>query len=186
VDLEVLPGAEIAMTRAGELPDAELDALRLGGGPYLLLECPLSPAAVGFETIAVGLAARGHRILLAHPERCPAFQRDPAAYEALVRQGMLGQVTAGALVGRFGRHVREFAHRLLRDGLAHDVSSDAHSAVQRPPSLLAELEEAGYAEQADWLTRQVPQAVLSGSEVPPAPPMPRPGGIVARLLRRAS
>ncbi len=186
VDLEVLPGAEIAMTRAGELPDAELDALRLGGGPYLLLECPLSPAAVGFETIAVGLAARGHRILLAHPERCPAFQRDPAAYEALVRQGMLGQVTAGALVGRFGRHVREFAHRLLRDGLAHDVSSDGHSAVQRPPSIRPELEEAGYAEQAVWLTRQVPQAVLSGSEVPPAPPMPRPGGIVARWLRRAS
>ena len=186
VDLDVLPGAEIAMTRAGELPDGELEALRLGGGPYLLVECPLSPVAVGFEPIASGLAARGHRILLAHPERCPAFQRDPAAYEALVRQGMLGQVTAGALIGRFGRHVREFAHRLVREGLAHDVSSDGHSVVQRPPSIRAELEQAGYGEQADWLARQVPEAVLSGGRVPPAPPMPRPGGLVARLLRRAS
>lgn len=186
VDLEVLSGAEIAMTRAGELPDAELQALRLGGGPYLLVECPLSPVASGFEPIASGLAARGHRILLAHPERCPAFQRDPAAYERLIAHGMLGQLTAGALVGRFGRHVQAFAHRLLREGLAHDVASDAHSAVHRPPSIGPELDEAGYGAQADWLARQVPEAVLSGAALPPAPPMPRPAGRMSRLLRRAS
>jgi protein-tyrosine phosphatase len=186
VALEVLPGAEIAMTRAAELPEDELRALRLGGGPYLLVECPLSPAAVGFEPIATRLADRGHRILLAHPERCPAFQRAPAGYEALIAQGMLGQVTAGALVGRFGRHVQAFAHRLLREGLAHDVSSDGHSAVHRPPSIRPELVAAGYGEQADWLARQVPEAVLSGAPVPVAPPMPRTAGRVARLLRRAS
>ncbi len=186
VALEVLSGGEIAMTRAAELPDEELQALRLGGGPYLLVECPLSPAAVGFEQIPIRLAERGHRILLAHPERCPAFQRAPAAYAALVERGMLGQLTAGALVGRFGRHVEAFAHRLLREGLAQDVSSDGHSAVHRPPGIGPELAEAGYAEQADWLARQVPAAVLSGAEVPPAPPMPRPAGRVARLLRRAS
>jgi len=186
VALEVLTGGELAMPRAAELPDEELQALRLGGGPYLLLECPLSPAAVGFEPIAMRLAARGHRILLAHPERCPAFQRSPAAYEALVAQGMLGQVTAGALVGQFGRHVEAFAHRLVREGLVHDVSSDGHSAVHRPPSIGPELAQAGFGPQADWLARQVPEAVLSGAQVPPAPPMPRPAGRVARLLRRAS
>jgi len=185
VELEVLPGAEVAMTRAGDLPEEELEALRLGGGPYLLLECPLSPTATGFEGIATGLAARGHRILLAHPERCPAFLRQPAAYEALVAQGMLGQITAGALVGRFGGHVEAFAHRLVREGLAHDVASDAHGP-HRPPGIRAELEDAGYGAQADWLARQVPEAVLSGERVPPAPPMPRPGGRVSRLLRRAS
>jgi protein-tyrosine phosphatase len=174
------------MSRAGDLPDAELEALHLGGGPYLLLECPLSSGATGLAPVAAGLAARGHRILLAHPERSPAFQRDPGAYAALIAQGMLGQVTAGALVGRFGRHVKTFAHRLVREGLAHDVASDAHSAHQRPPGIRPELEEAGYGTQADWLGRQVPLAVLSGDPVPPAPAMPPPEGRVARLLRRAS
>jgi protein-tyrosine phosphatase len=51
VDLEVRPGAEVAMTRAGDLEDSELVALRLGGGPYLLVECPFSPAAAGFDAI---------------------------------------------------------------------------------------------------------------------------------------
>jgi protein-tyrosine phosphatase len=118
--------------------------------------------------------------------RCPAFQRDPGAYARLVDQGMLGQVTAGALVGRFGRHVQAFGHRLLREGLAHDVASDAHSVDKRPPSIRAELEEAGYGAQADWLGRDVPRAVLSGEPLPPAPAMPRPAGLVSRLLRRAS
>jgi protein-tyrosine phosphatase len=186
VALEVLPGAEIAMTRAGELSDAELGELALGGGPYLLLECPLSATAPGFEVLAGALGARGHRILLAHPERCPAFQRDPAAYARLIGQGMLGQVTAGALVGRFGRHVQAFGQQLLRDGLAHDVSSDAHSALRRPPGIRGELEQAGFGEQADWLSQDVPRAVLSGAPVPPAPAMPRQPGLVSRLLRRAS
>jgi protein-tyrosine phosphatase len=186
VPLEVLTGAEVAGTRVGELSDDELTALRLGGGPYLLLESPLSPTATGFEAVAAALAVRGHRILLAHPERCPAFQRDPGAYARLVDQGMLGQVTAGALVGRFGRHVQAFGHRLLREGLAHDVASDAHSVDKRPPSIRAELEEAGYGAQADWLGRDVPRAVLSGEPLPPAPAMPRPAGLVSRLLRRAS
>src|SRR5436189_171569 len=47
IDLEVRTGAEIAMTRAADLSDEELVALRLGGGAggtYLLIECPYTAA----------------------------------------------------------------------------------------------------------------------------------------------
>src|SRR3954469_5326684 len=47
IDLEIRPGAEVAMTRAGDLDDDELVALPLGGGPCLLVECPYPPAAAG-------------------------------------------------------------------------------------------------------------------------------------------
>ncbi len=174
IELPVLPGAEVAVTRAAMLSDDELVALRLGGeeGTYLLIECPLTLVAPGFEEFCFGLLQRGHRILLAHPERCPVFRRDPTVYRRLIAQGVLGQVTAGALVGRFGQTVRADATGLLRDNLAHVVASDGHSAVRRRPSIAAELFEAGFAKQTTWLTTDVPCAVLSGKAIPPGPSMP--------------
>jgi protein-tyrosine phosphatase len=186
IPLQLIPGAEIAMTRAVDLADEELTALRLSGpaGTHLLVECPLSPTATGFAAVLDQLRGRGHEIILAHPERCPAFQRDPSAYERLIEQGMLGQVTAGSLTGRFGRTVQKYAHQLIRSGLAHDVASDAHSAERRPPTLRPDLLEAGYAEQAAWLAHAVPYAVLTGTPMPSAPTMPTPaGGSLRRLLR---
>jgi protein-tyrosine phosphatase len=126
VAVQILTGAEVAMTRAVDLPDEELWALHLAGGPWLLLECPLHPAAAGFERVARELQARGHGILLAHPERSPAFQRDDALLEGLVRDGMLASVTASSLHGVFGRSVEATARRWLDRGLVADASTDAH------------------------------------------------------------
>jgi protein-tyrosine phosphatase len=186
IDLEVRAGAEIAMTRASDLSDQELAALRLGGGPYLLVECPYSPASAGFEAMLSEIAGRGHQIVLAHPERCPAFQRDPARLHALVEAGMLTSLTAGAFTGRFGRDVGRFARRLLEGGFVHDIASDGHGAgMGRPPSIGPELEEAGLGDRADWHARAVPLAILDGTPLPPAPPPPAPRKRALGLFRRA-
>jgi protein-tyrosine phosphatase len=175
IDLEVRPGAEIAMTRASDLSDEELGALRIGGGPYLLIECPYSPASAGFDAILHAISERGHRIVLAHPERCPAFLRDQARLADLVESGLLTSLTAGAFVGRFGRDVGRFARTLLEDGLVHDIASDGHGAgMRRPPSIRPELEEAGLGDRADWHARAVPLAILDGTPLPPAPTPPAP------------
>lgn len=186
IDLEVRPGAEIAMTRAGDLAEEELLALRLGGGPYLLIEPPISPASAGFDGILHALLDRGHRIVLAHPERCPAFHRDPAQLEAFVEAGVLTSLTASAFVGRFGRDVERFARRMLEQGLVHDIASDGHSAgPRRPPGIAPVLEEAGFGESADWYARAVPLAILDGTALPPPPPPPvaRKRGLLDRLRR---
>ncbi len=107
--------------------------------------------------------------MLAHPERCPAFQRDPPTLERLVRAGLLTSVTAGSLGGRFGGEARRLALALAREGLLHNVASDAHDAVNRTPEIAAELERAGLAPLAPWLTGAVPAAILDGGEIPPAP-----------------
>src|SRR5215210_336212 len=125
IAVQVVAGAEVAAPRALELDDEDLAALRLGGGPWLLLECPLSPAGAHYFPVAAReLATRGHRIVLAHPERSPTFLPDPeGTLGPLVEEGMLAQITAGALVGRFGRLVRETALTILHAGLAHNVAS---------------------------------------------------------------
>jgi protein-tyrosine phosphatase len=122
--------------------------------------------------------------MIAHPERCPAFHREPAALESLVRSGALTSITAGSLVGRFGGEVRRFARRLVADGLVYNVASDAHNAMRRPPGIAAELAEAGLDELTDWLACLVPLAILSGGEIPTCPVAPSPSAPRFRGMRR--
>jgi protein-tyrosine phosphatase len=175
IPLEVGPGGEVAVTVAAELSDDDLAALRLGGGPWVLLEAPLSPSAVGFERIVQHVQMRGHRVLLAHPERSPAVQRDPDVLDMLVRGGALVQLTAGSFDGQFGRTVQRFTHELVGRRLVHVVSSDAHDAERRPPGLREPLERAGLGDLAPWLTDTVPSAIVAGDPIPrPPAPFPEP------------
>lgn len=169
IPLEVLPGAEIAMTRAAELDPTELSRLTLGGGEWLLIECPFTPVATGMDALVLDLQRRGHRVVLAHPERCPAFHRDRRPLEMLVHGGVLTSITAGSLVGRFSGEVQRFAMQLVRDGLVHNVASDTHDLARRPPGMRAELDQAGLGAIGDWLTGAVPEAVLDGGAIPPRP-----------------
>lgn len=169
IALELRAGSEIAMTRLLDIDAGELSLLGFGEGRWLLVEPPFVPAVAGLNTLLLGLQQRGHRILLAHPERCHAFHRDRVMLESLVGAGVLTSLTAGSLVGRFGERVRGFALQLVRDGLAHNVASDAHDHTGRPPSMSAELQRAGLEPLADWFTQAVPAAILADSRVPPCP-----------------
>ena len=174
VELELLAGAEIAITRLADIPHGELQSLTLGDGPWLLVESPLNQVTTAVD-IAVGeLLRRGHRVVLAHPERCPAFRAAPEMLSELVDAGALTSITAGAVVGRFGGGVRRFALELLRDGLVHNVASDAHDHSHRPPQIALELEQAGLGPLAGWLTEAVPAAMLRGEEIPARPPLDFP------------
>lgn len=168
--VKVVAGAEIAITRGVDLAATELAALTLGDGPWLLIECPLSASVVGLDTLAGELQDQGHGIVLAHPERCPAFQRDPELLESLVRAGVLTSITAGSLVGRFGSSVRRFALELMEAELVHNVASDAHDVDRRQPGMADELEHAGLGALTRWLTETVPGAILAGEESVPARP----------------
>jgi protein-tyrosine phosphatase len=168
VALEIRPGAEIAMTRLADTAPDELSRLTLGGGRWLLVEPPFMLVVTGLDVLIADLQHRGYHVVLAHPERCPAFHRDRAMLEGLVNSGALMSVTAGSLAGRFGNAVRHFALELMRDGLVHNVASDAHDS-QRPPTIAAELERAGLGSLAEWLTQQVPGAILDGGEIPIRP-----------------
>ncbi len=169
IPIELRAGAEVAMTRVAEIEPEQLARLRLGGGDWLLLEPPFAPMAPALEMIVSELQRSGNRILLAHPERCAAFHRDPRLLGSLVRGGVLTSITAGSLVGRFGSTVRRFALQLMREELAHNVTSDAHDAHGRAPGLRDELAEAGLEPLTEWLTEAVPAAILDGGEIPPRP-----------------
>lgn len=170
IPLTVIAGAEVALTRAVDMSAEQLAGLRLGDGPWLLLEAPISVDSPGIEGLVGIVQSRGVRVLLAHPERCASFHTDPDLLGRLVAGGCLAQVTAGALTGFFGRTVEAAARRYLDAGLVHVVASDAHDASHRAPGMGEQMDDAGYGPLRDWMAADVPRALLDGVPAPPRPP----------------
>jgi protein-tyrosine phosphatase len=180
VELRVREGAEIAITRLVDMKADQLATLGLGGGPWLLVEAPFVPSLSGLDGVLADLQERGHHVVLAHPERSAAFQRDPQLLARLVGGGALTSITAGSLTGRFGSTVRRFARQLVEAELVHNVASDAHDCDERTPELAAHLHRSGLSPLLEWLTSEVPGAILRGEETIPA----RPATAIPLAMRR--
>lgn len=180
--LRIEAGAEVDLDHACHLEDEELRALTLGGGPWLLVEAPLSARRDDAGVLLGMLRARGHQLVLAHPERSPQFHRQPELLRELVAGGAVTQITALALTGAFGSTVRRYGRWMVEEQLAHVVASDAHDTHRRPPGLHAPLKKAGFGELAPWLIEEGPAAILAGHDVP-VPPRPTRGGSLLRRRR---
>ena len=178
-------GAEVAITRAMDMGADELVEFSLGSGPWVLVEPPFSSLTPGLEGLFGRLHSGRQRVVIAHPERCPAFRREPEALGRLVAGGALTSITAGSLSGRFGGEIRRFAHDMVERDLVHNVASDAHDAVSRSPSLAEEIHRSGFGWLADWAADAVPAAILAGEAIPPRPARPaQPAGGKRRWWRR--
>jgi protein-tyrosine phosphatase len=182
VDVRVVTGAEVALSRVADLDDSALAGLCLGRGPYLLVESPYLPATVLLEAAIDDLQKRGIRPVLAHPERSPTFMGDRRRLAALVERGVACSITAGSMAGQFGGEVQRVTRDILERGLAHNVASDAHDPVTRAPGLTAgfgvlDPELPGLRAAMAWFTEEVPAAILAGEAVPagswPPPPQRR-------------
>ena len=191
IALRVHPGAEVNHVMFHDLSDAALRACTLGGsGKWLLFEPPLSGPVPFIDRMVYDLQLRGFHVLVAHPERIAAFHRDIELVQKLVDAGCLTSVTAGSVVGQFGGQVKRFTGELFARGLVHNLASDAHDAEYRSPALRPVLERA-VADQpelegwVDYLTLDVPQAILAG-ETPrgPAPVIEPKRSLLGRLMRR--
>lgn len=175
IALSVLTGGEIALERLPRLDDEALRGFALGGADCLLVESPFDSNASYLEEAVFDLQLRGFRVLLAHPERSPLFQRDPDRLRSLVRNGALCSVTSGSMAGRFGGSVREFTVDLFEEGLVHNVASDAHDDDRRPPGLrdgftALESDLPGLADRMPWFTEAVPAALVEGRPLRSSPP----------------
>ncbi len=177
-DVLVIPGAEVDVFWAQGATDDELRLASLGQhGSDLLVETPYGLLPDSFEDMLFRLSVRGFRVLLAHPERNPTFQRDPERLRELAGRGVLIQITLPSVVSRErGSRSRKLAFALVREGLAHNLASDSHSAGDfRPPALRAGVQafdELAPA-YAEWMVTDAAAAILEGE---PLPNPPRTGG----------
>jgi protein-tyrosine phosphatase len=138
----LLPGHE-ALIQPGLLEDIRSGRVStLNGSRYLLLELWNTNWLPETERVIFELRAFGITPVLAHPERYRVFQKEPARLAALLRQGVLAQITASSLVGMQGRMAQRTAETLLKMGLVHCIASDAHGLHKRPPTIREGLRQA--------------------------------------------
>ena len=93
----------------------------------------------------------------------------------LVRSGAWMQITAGAVLGKFGSRAKGWSERMLRDGMVHIVASDAHDVVHRPPLMkeaFRALRSLVGEEEAMNLVQIRPEAILNNRDPVSAPDLP--------------
>lgn len=173
-EVVVTPGAEVDVMWAQSASDEQLGLASLGQhGTDLLVETPYGLLSDTFEDLLFRITVRGYRILLAHPERNPTFQRDPGRLRDIAARGVLIQITLPSVVARDrGSRSRRLAFALVREGLAHNLASDSHSPGRwRPPALRSGVE--AFAEfapaYAEWMVTDAAAAILEGAPLPKPP-----------------
>jgi protein-tyrosine phosphatase len=170
IDLEILPGAEIALDSLRTLDIDDLTPFGLGGSPnHLLIELPFFGWPLDTAEQLRRLREAGYTAVLAHPERNSAVQESPERLAGLVESGALVQLTAASITGGFGAAAERSSRTLLSAGLAHLVATDTHRAHGRGSALGPALESLRDPALARWLTRDVPEAIVEGSRCPPRP-----------------
>jgi protein-tyrosine phosphatase len=162
---------------------------------YLLVEFPDYGIAPTIGETLYEFVASGIVPILTHPERNATLQSKPEMMYEWIRNGCVVQVTAGALLGRFGPRAEAAAHLLLKHDWVHFLASDAHNISSRPPNLgdghAALVKDYGQ-EIADRLCLHNPRAAFYGEPLPPQPepqplteePEPKTKNLISRIFSR--
>ncbi|WP_110927026.1 tyrosine-protein phosphatase [Bacillus massiliglaciei] len=132
IPLKVLPGQE---TRIHEemiegYRKGELQALD-PKGKYMFIELPSDHMPRYTEALLYDIQMLGLMPIIVHPERNLEFQQRPNMLYKLVKKGALTQITAGSLLGHFGKKSKKLAHMLIELNLTHYVATDAHNVTSR-------------------------------------------------------
>ncbi|MGH9617024.1 MAG: tyrosine-protein phosphatase [Acidobacteriaceae bacterium] len=149
----------------------------INGKRYLLVEFPDFGIPQNISTSFHEMFVAGIVPILTHPERNVTLMQEPDKLIQWLRMGCLVQVTAGSLLGAFGRGPQRIAKELLDWGWVHIIATDAHNTTSRPPVMSKAREFISHhygAEEAERLCVKNPRAVFEGETLPEQPQRTRP------------
>lgn len=126
-DVHLDPGL-LSGLRNGNVPT-------LGASRYFLLEPPHHSIPPRLDELAFGFVTAGYYPILTHPERLSWIEGQFDVVLRMAASGVLIQLTAGSLLGQFGRRAQYWAERMLDENLVDLLASDAHNLERRPPVL---------------------------------------------------
>jgi protein-tyrosine phosphatase len=140
----------------------------INGHRYLLVE--FSDLLIFHNTTQIFNRLQAARMvpIITHPERNSLLRQRIDNIAEWVANGALVQVTAGSLVGNFGKKASAFSRQLLDRDLVHFIASDAHDVKFRTPSMKEAyawlVQHCGEA-YAKALCVDNPRATLTGDDV---------------------
>lgn len=154
---------------------------------YLLVELPSAFIPEYTAQTLYEIQLQGVTPIIAHPERNAGFIARPAALQELISRGVLAQITSTSITGSFGKNIKLTAWAFIKQGLAHLISSDAHSSTGRAPLLSEahkEIQKLLGSKPARQLIQQNPGLVIEGKQVE-KPYIPENNSWWKQLIKRA-
>jgi len=132
IPLTVLTGQEVRIN-GDILADIEKNEIAtINDSKFLLIEFPHREVPYYTERLLYDIQIAGYVPIIVHPERNEELRANHRKMYNLVRKGAITQITAGSLLGHFGKEVERFSHQLIESNLTHLIASDAHHVTKRP------------------------------------------------------
>jgi protein-tyrosine phosphatase len=176
IPISLVTGADVHIAPNLDVQLRDGQALTLNNSRYFLLEPPHHVLPPRLEDLIFGLQAAGYVPILTHPERLSWVEGHYDLIGRLVSSSVLMQITAGSVMGRFGRRPRYWAERMLDEGLCHLLATDAHNTEQRAPRMAdardVVAKRLGDDEAINLVLRR-PQGILGNLKPAELPPLPR-------------
>ncbi len=150
IALKIVPGLEIPMRPDTALALQDGTLIPIGGktGEYVLMEPPFDRIPQFALPILESVMELGLTPVIAHPERNSEVQNHLAFLESCASLGMIIQLTAGSIVGKFGERPLECAKLIAaRTDWKVIIASDAHDKHDRIASDMGESRRT----VAEWL-----------------------------------
>jgi protein-tyrosine phosphatase len=176
IPIALVTGADVHIAPDLDVRLRDGRALTLNNSRYLLLEPPHHVLPPRLEDLIFGLQAAGYFPILTHPERLSWLEGHYDLIGRLVSSSVLMQITAGSVMGRFGRRPRYWAERMLDEGLCHLLATDAHNTEQRAPRMAdardVVAQRLGDDEAINLVLRR-PHGILNNLSPAELPPLPQ-------------
>lgn len=186
---------KLKFSRANEValdhpePDLSHAGLRLGDGPFVLVEWPRMQVPPGAVRALARLREQGVELLVAHPERYRNLATGVESLGEWREAGAFLQVNYASLVGAYRAEVQGRAWELLARGWADCLATDFHGRSHLRLFMREgerQVREQGVAqgpagEAWELLTQVNPERILRGERPLAVPPVRQGGTVWGRL-----
>lgn len=174
IPLLIHPGQELRV-RHDMFKHFELEVLTLGNrGKYLLLELPSKEVPIYIHDVMYELKLKGIVPIIVHPERNREIAEVPNLLFDMIGEGALVQLTAGSILGTFGKRIKSLSAQLLDHKMVHFIASDAHDSSTRNFSLREAYESISkdYGMEYTAIYKKNAESLLNGQNLEVEDPIP--------------
>ena len=168
INVEVFPGAEVHLNE-DVFFDNQLEQLTINSTRYLLCELDFFSMSIKRITRYFDeIVSRKLVPILAHPERYQFFQQDYSLVNYLADMGTLFQINMTSLAGIDSDESKALATKMVRNGMAAFLATDAHGLGARNMRMLSYIQSFSNVMNDETFYKAVeinPQKVLNGEAV---------------------
>ncbi|WP_102273043.1 tyrosine-protein phosphatase [Cytobacillus massiliigabonensis] len=175
IPLVILPGQELRIHREIFHTIEKDEVLTLGNqNKYLLLELPSGEVPDYTLEVVYELLLKGITPIIVHPERNRGLLSDNNLLYELVQEGALTQLTAGSMIGQFGKKVKSFSEKIIEHHLSHFIASDAHNVHTRGFCLQSAYERIAnlYGIHQTYYFKENAELLINGQHIITQKPLP--------------